>query len=229
MRTLVSSSLTALLPFLLALPTQAQLALPEPAPTHIQAELTTAVKLTKAKVGDKLKASTVAQVSVPKGPTIPSGSTMLGQIQKVDGASVTVVFDQVNVDGKKIPINVTLVAAAVMGGPKTTEGSGASKMDSAAGGNERNDHPLEGGRYSVTEAASNAANGGQLGLSEVNSAPTGSASQKGAEVRTTAGSVVGLPGVTLAVDEEAPFASKFQLKNKEQQLPKGVQLMFSVR
>ena len=172
MRTFVSSFLTALLPSLLAaaaLPGNAQLSLPEPAPTHIQAELTTAVKLTKTKVGDKLKASTVTQVSIPSGPTIPAGSTIMGQVQKVDGAAVTLAFDQVNVDGKKIPLNITLVAAAVMGGPTTKQGSGGSKMDSATGGSVPNDHPLNGGGYSPTEAAGNAANGGQQSLAEVNS------------------------------------------------------------
>ncbi|MGA7414114.1 MAG: hypothetical protein WBW33_26810 [Bryobacteraceae bacterium] len=232
MRTLASIfKVSLLIPLLTAatVAAQTQLVAPEPTPTHIQAELTTPVKLPKAKVGDKLKAVTVTQVNVPNGPSIPAGSTVMGQVQKVDGASVTVTFDQVNVDGKKIPLNITLVAAALMGGPKTrmSEGSGSSKMDSPSGGSLPNDHPLNGGGYSVTEAGSNAASGvSHESLSEINS---GATVKRGAEVRTTAGSVIGLPGVALAIDEGAPFASKFELKNKEQQLPKGLQLMFSVR
>ena len=203
--------------------------LPEPTPTHIQAELTTPVRLTKAKVGDKLKAVTVAQVNVPNGPAIPAGSTLMGQVQKVDGAFVTLVFDLVNVDGKKIPIRITLVAAALMGEPKTqmTEGSANSKMDSPSGGSVPKDHPLNGGGSSATEAAGNAADGvGNESLSEVNSPGSPASFKRGAEVRTKAGSVIGLPGVALTIDD-APFASKFELK--EQQLPKGLQLMFSVR
>lgn len=223
-----------LIPVLIAatVAAQTQLALPEPTPTHIQAELTTPVKLSKAKVGDKLRAATVTQVTVPNGPSIPAGSTVMGQVQKVDGAFVTVVFDQVNVDGKKIPLSITLVAAALMGGPKTqmSEGSGSPKMDSPSGSSQPNDHPLNGGGYSVTEAGSNAASGvSHESLSEVNSAAPSATVKRGAEVRTTAGSVIGLPGVALTIDESAPFASKFELKNKEQQLPKGLQLMFSVR
>ena len=235
MRTLPSIFKAGLLiPLLIAAAAskQTQLALPEPTPTHIQAELTTPVKLPKAKVGDKLKAVTVTQVNLPNGPSIPAGSTVMGQVQNVDGAFVTVAFDQVNVDGKKIPLNITLVAAALMGGPKTqmSEGTGSSKMDSPSGGSLPNDHPLNGGGYSVTEAGSNAASGvGHESLSEVNSAASGATVKRGAEVRTTAGSVIGLPGVALAIDDSAPFASKFELKNKEQQLPKGLQLMFSVR
>lgn len=220
MRTLAGTLITGtLITLLAAASAYPQLDLPQPTPIHIQAELTTPVKLAKAKVGDKLKAVTVTQVNIPNGPAIPAGSTVMGQVQKVDGASVTVAFDQVNVDGKKIPVNITLVAAAIMGGPKTA---------ATAGGSVPNDHPLNAAGNSATEAASSAAKGGKESLSEVGS-PAGPVSQRGAEVRTTAGSVVGLPGVALSVDEEAPFASKFELKNKEQQLPKGLQLMFSVR
>jgi hypothetical protein len=224
---LITGFLALLVGAAAASPKPPSLVLPDPTPTHIQAELTTPVRLTKAKVGDKLKAVTVAQVNVPNGPAIPAGSTLMGQVQKVDGDFVTLVFEQVNVDGKKISINITLVAAALMGGPKTqmAEGSANSKMGSVP-----KDHPLNGGGYSTTEAASNAANGvGNESLSEVNSPGSPASFKRGAEVRTTAGSVIGLPGVALTVDDDAPFASKFELKNKEQQLPKGLQLMFSVR
>jgi len=198
MRTFPNSLIAGLLASMLgaaAVYAQApSLQLPEPVPVLIQAELTTPVKLAKAKVGDKLKAVTVAPVNVPDGPAIPAGSTVMGQIQKVDGASVTVAFGQVDVDGKKSPLNITLIAAAIMGGPKTqgTEGNAdATKADANSLGP---DVPLKPG-----------------------------------EVRTTAGSVVGLPGVALAIDDAPPFASKFELKNKDQQLPKGLQLMFKVR
>ncbi|MGA7415894.1 MAG: hypothetical protein WBW33_35815 [Bryobacteraceae bacterium] len=170
------------------------LELPEPTPVLIQAELSTPVKLAKAKVGDKLKAVTVAQVNVPNSPVIPAGSTVMGQVQKVDGAFVTVSFDQVNVDGKKISLNITLVAAALMGGPKTETTDGNAKATKSANNSPGADAPLRPG-----------------------------------EVRTTLGTVVGLPGVALAVDDVAPFASRFELNNKEQQLPKGLQLMFKVR
>ena len=86
MRTLPSIFKAGLLiPLLIAAAAskQTQLALPEPTPTHIQAELTTPVKLPKAKVGDKLKAVTVTQVNLPNGPSIPAGSTVMGQVQNV--------------------------------------------------------------------------------------------------------------------------------------------------
>ena len=212
----------------LTLITAAALAAQDAPIQHIQAELTTTIKLAKAKVGDKVKAQLPSQVTLANGTLIPAGSTMLGQIKQVDTSSVTLVFDQVNADGKKIPLNVTLVAAALMGGPKTemSEGSGNAKMASDS----PSDHPLNGGRYSVTEAGNNAANGvSHESLSEVNAAGNGSVVKRGADVPAHAGSVIGMPGVKLSVDDGPPYESKFEIATKDMQLPKGVQLMFSLR
>ncbi len=195
---------------------------------HIQAELSLPLKLAKAKAGDKLKAQTISLVTLPNGAAIPAGSTLLGQIREVDAASVTVAFDQVNADGKKIPLAVTLVAAALIGGAKTqmSVGSGNAKMDSSS----PSDHPLNGSRYSVTEAGNNAANGvSHESLSEVNAAVSGPVVRRGTDVPAHAGSVIGMPGITMTVDDGPPYASKFQLTGKDLQIPKGVQLMFSVR
>ncbi len=70
--------------------------------------------------------------------------------------------------------------------------------------------------------------GGKSESSGLSAPGTNSVVTHGAEVHSTAGSVIGLPGVVLAVDDGPPYASKFQLGNKEKQLPKGVQLMFTV-
>jgi hypothetical protein len=151
---------------------------------HIQAELQAAVKLNKAKVGDKLKAKTAADVTLANGTAIPAGALLLGQVLAVDASSVTIAFDQANADGKKIPLNITLVAAALMGGS-----SGGTSQD----------------------------------------APAKNEVKPGAGAPAHPGSVVGMPGVTLRIDDGPPYASKFEIKTKDQQLPKGVQLMFSVR
>ena len=199
---------------------------------HIQAELGTAVKLTKAKVGDKLKAQTVTAVTLANGTAVPIGSTLLGQVLQIDNASVTISFDQANVEGHKIPLAVTLVSVAMLGGSRTQMSNGGSnaKMDSPSGGSLPNDHPLNGGPYSVTEAGANAARGvSHESLSEVNSHGTGSAFTRGADTPAHAGSVIGMPGVTLTIDDGPPYASKFELTTKDLQLPKGIQLMFSVR
>jgi hypothetical protein len=199
---------------------------------HIQAQLDTAVKLAKAKVGDKLKAQAVSAVTLANGTTIPAGSTLLGQVLQVDASSVTLAFDQANADGKKIPLTITLVAAAFMGssGKQMSEGTGSAKMESPTSGSLPNDHPLQGGPYSVLEAGNKALNGvGHEALAQVNADGTSQMVKHGADAPAHAGSVIGLPGVTLTIDDAAPYASKFELKNKDAQLPKGVQLMFSVR
>jgi hypothetical protein len=199
---------------------------------HIQAQLDTTVKLAKAKVGDKLKAQAVSAVTLSNGVTIPAGSTLLGQVLQVDGPSVTLTFDQANADGKKVPLSITLVAAAFMGAPgkEMSENAGNAKMESPSGGSLPNDHPLQGGRYSVLETGNNALNGvGHEALAQVNAGGVSPAVKRGADAPAHAGSVIGLPGVTLTIDDGAPYASKFELKNKDGQLPKGVQLMFAVR
>ncbi len=204
---------------------------PNRGPIHIQAELGTAVKLAKAKVGDKLKAQVIAPVKLANGTEIAAGATVLGEVKQVSADSVVLAFDRVDDGGKKISINITLVAAAQLGGPQTkmSQPAGASKMESPSGGSLPNDHPLNGGGYSAIEAGNNAAKGvSHEALAEVNS-NTKTAAQPGGEVHTTAGSVIGLPGVALTVDDGPPYGSKFQLGNKERQLPKGVQLMFTVR
>jgi hypothetical protein len=211
---------------------QAPLSLPAEAnPTHIQAQLDTPIRLAKAKVGEKLKALVVAQAALKDGTAIPAMATLMGQVTKTDAESVTLAFDKVDVDGKKIPLNITLVAAAQLGAPgsQTTDG-GKSKMVSPSGGSLPNDHALNGGGYSVLEAGNNAAKGvGHESLSEVNSVGGNSNYKRGTDVHTTAGSVIGLPGVTLAVDDGPPYGSRFQFGNKEKQLPKGIQLMFTAR
>jgi hypothetical protein len=229
MQTLVVSFLASVL---VAVPTAAQAPLPVAADTnliHIQAQLDTPVKLAKAKVGEKLKALVVAQATLKDGTAIPAMATLMGQVTQLDSESVTLAFDKADVDGKKIPLNITLVAAAQLGasGSQTTEG-GKAKVDSPADGNLPNDHPLNGGAYSP--AGNNAAKGvSQESLSEVNSVGGNATFKRGAEVRTTAGSVIGMPGVVLTIDDGPPYGSKFRLGNKEKQLPKGIQLMFTVR
>jgi hypothetical protein len=190
---------------------------------HIQAQLNSALKLRKAKVGDKLRADTVSQVTLANGTTIPTGSTIVGEVKSVDTGSVTVAFSMVSIDGKKMPLDITLVAAALIGGRE--EKPGNAKMNSPSPDN----HPLNGGPRSVAETGADTLKGVSNGtLSEVN-ADGDKPNTHATAVAAHPGSVIGMPGVTLAIDEAAPFASKFTIANKDMQLPQGVQLMFTVR
>jgi len=56
--------------------------------------------------------------------------------------------------------------------------------------------------------------------------PGGSESHLGVSAQT--GSIIGLPGVTLQVDESPQHASKFESTGKDLQLKNGLQLMLSV-
>jgi hypothetical protein len=161
---------------------------PDASILHIQAQLSSKLQLNKTKVGDKLTAQTVTAVTLPNGTAIPIGSMLLGQVLKLDADSVTVSFDQVNVASRKIPLNITLVGAAMMDGKnQMSQANSSAKVDSPS----PEDHP--------------------------------------SNVSTHSGSVIGMPGVTLSIDDGPPYASQFKLTTKDLRLPKGVQLMFSVR
>jgi hypothetical protein len=196
---------------------------------HIQAELHTSVKVAKAKVGDTLKAQTVAAVQLAGGRNVPAGSQVFGRILSVDKDTITVVFDEVSVDGKRQPIAIALTGLAWMGESKQVSQPGPSQIATPAAGESPNDHPLNGSRYSVTEAGNNALNGvSHETLAEVNAKPSG-APAKGADVAGQAGVVIGMPGLKLTIADAAPYASRVDFEAKEHQLPKGLQLMFSVR
>jgi len=155
---------------------------------HIQAQLSSKLQLSKIKVGDKLTAQTITAVTLLDGTAIPIGSMLLGQVLKFDADSVTVSFDQANVAGRKIPLNITLVGAAMMDAKSpVSQATSSAKTDSPSSAA----HP--------------------------------------SKVSTHGGPVIGMPGVTLTIDDGPPYASHFTLTTKDLRLPKGVQLMFSVR
>lgn len=200
---------------------------------HIQAELTSAIKLAKAKAGDSLKAATVAPVQLDNGQNVPTGSILLGRILRVEPNALTLKFDEASINGKHLPLTMTLSGIAFMGpsGQQMSEKSGPSQLDSPSGGNSPNDHPLNGAPYSVVEAGNNALSGvSHETLAEINAKPSNASVTRGPSVPAHAGSVINLPGVKLSIQDQSPFSSTLEFEtNQKQQLPKGVQLMFSVR
>lgn len=203
-----------------------------PAPIqHIQAELTSTLKLAKLKEGAAIQAQTVAPVQLTNGPSIPAGSTVLGRVLSVDSNGLSVVFDEALLGGKRAPLAITLTGLAWMGGGKQMSmASGSSQLDSPSGGSLPNDHALNGGPYSVTEAGGNAVRGvSHESLAEVNAKPADQTAKRGPGVAAHAGTVIGMPGLKLSVGDAAPFSSRLDFETKERQLPKGMQLMFSVR
>ena len=177
----------------------------------IQVELLKTVKAKKAKVGDAIKARARQALILPGGVTIPEESTVLGEVRSVDEKSLAISFDQAEVKGKTIPVRLSIVSA-MLGGEAATPasvGGESSSVDDANPGN----RPMRGGvphPKTVTATAPE-------------SSSTGSAGVAG-----HTGSIIGMPGVTLEVDDGPQHASKFVSADKELQLKSGLQLMLAV-
>jgi len=178
----------------------------------IQAELLKSVKAKKAKVGDVVKARVVQAVTLPDGTTIAQDTTLVGEVRAVDEKSLAISFDQAQIKGKTTPVKFSIRSAMMPGeapAAATSPGDATSSLDAATPGN----RPIHGGVPTpgkVTETA-----------------PQGSANSGGAVAGHT-GSVIGMPGVTLEVDEGPQRASKFVSGDKELQLKSGLQLMLAV-
>ncbi len=177
----------------------------------IQAELLKTIKAKKAKVGDVVKARPVQAVTLPNGFTIPADATLLGEVHAVDDKSLAISFDQVEIKGKTTPVKLSIRSAMMPNqeGAAARPGDATRSLDAATPG----DRPVRGG---VPRAG------------KVTESEPPSATQPGAAVAAHTGAVIGMPGVTLDVDEGPQRASKFVSADKELQLKSGLQLMLAV-
>jgi len=162
-------------------------------------------------VGDVVKARAVQDITLPSGFTIPQEGILLGQVRAVDEKSIAISFDQVVIKGKTTPVNLSIRSAMMPNqeGAAARPGDATKSLDAASPG----DRPIRGGvppARKVTE-----------------SEPPG-ATQPGTPVAAHTGSIIGMPGVTLDVDEGPQRASKFVSADKELQLKSGLQLMLAV-
>jgi hypothetical protein len=177
----------------------------------IQVELVKTIKAKKAKVGDVVKARAVQAVTLPGGVTISEGTAVLGEVRAADEKSLAISFDQAEIQGEATPVKLSIRSAMMPGASTATTpaGSGSSTLDAATPGN----RPIRGGPpppRTVTETVSEGPA----------SAPRNVAAQTG--------SLIGMPGITLEVDEGPQRASKFVSADKELQLKSGLQLMLAV-
>ena len=196
----------------------AQVDLPSSVP-HVQAELTNNIKTKKAKVGDKVRANTEAPLILPNGTAVPVPSTLFGHVSDVTnsetGSSVTIVFDQVEINNKKGPVNFSIRAAMMPGVPQT------SASGDVAPRNVQLSEPMHGRAQTVQDAAQTV---------QVNPAAAGAdsaAPSHGKVVAAQAGTVIGMPGVTLLVDD-TQHTSKFQSSAPNLELRSGLKLMLAV-
>ena len=196
-------------------------------PQRVQAGLLTTVKATKAKANDPITAQTVTPLTLKDGTVIPAGSTILGHVLKVESdsadrhiSSITVKFDSVELKKKaKLPLNLSLVSAMA----SAPVGESGQKLVAPSQGPLPNDHPLDGHSYSVTQDTPNLINDPTQGHSGISNGETSGAQGKPTAAHT--GSVIGLPGVTLQIDDGPEAMTTFVSAKKNLQLDSGLQLM----
>jgi hypothetical protein len=182
----------------------------------LQAELLKTIKAKSAKVGDPVKARAVSAVLLPGGIAIPEGTILEGKVRAADTKSLSISFDQAELSGKKTPLSLSIRAALMPGGPQKSVGGNAS-VDAAA----PNVHPMNGGPATPVPVTTQQATPGAR-------PDSGGVVQPGRPVAAQAGSVIGMPDVTLQVDDSPQHASKFESSGKELQLKPGLQFMLAV-
>lgn len=134
----------------------------------IQAELLKTVKAKSAKPGDRVQARTANALVLPGRVTVPEGTVLHGEVRSASPTSLTISFDQADLGGKQTPLNLSIRAAMMPGGPQPHGG-----------------------------------------------------------VAAQTGSVIGMPGVTLQVDDSPQHASKFESSGKDLQLKQGLLFMLA--
>jgi hypothetical protein len=181
----------------------------------VQAELLKTIKAKSAKPGDLVKARTVNDVTLPGGVTIPAGTILLGEVRAADPNSLSISFEQVELKGKKTPLSLSIRAAMMPGGPQKSSGdSGNPSLDAAA----PDAHPIKGGPVQLSDKTQNAAKA---------TTGSGEVTRPGQAVAAQTGAVIGMPGVTLQVDDSPQHASKFESSGKDLQLKQGLQFMLA--
>jgi len=198
----------------------------------VQAGLQTTLKANKAKTNDPITAQTVTPLTLTDGTVIPAGSTLVGHVVKVDAdstdqhmSSIAVTFDAVELKKKmKLPLNLSVVSAMASA---PAGAAGNNKMVSPSAGPLPYDHPLNGQAYNVVQDSPKLVNN-PVGTQSALSGNAGGTQGKATAAHT--GSVIGLPGVTLQIEDGPPAAvSTFVSAKKNLQLESGLQLMLVVQ
>ena len=181
----------------------------------IQAELLKTIKAKNAKVGEVVKARAVQSVVLAGGATIPQDAILLGEVRAVGPNSLSISFEQAEIKGKKTPLQLSIRAAMLPGGPQRSSGdSGNAPLESGVPAA----HPINGGPVPLADKTQNA---------EKATTSSGEVIQPGQSVAAQTGSVIGMPGVTLQVDD-SQHTSTFASSGKDLQLKQGLQLMLAV-
>ncbi len=213
---LVSGSLLFLGMFA-GLPTSGQTG-PAISTSHVQAQLLNGVKAAKAKANDPVRAQTMTPLALTDGTVIPVGSTLSGHVVKVESdspdghtSSIAITFESVELKKHQtVPLKLSIVSAMAA----TPTGTGTYQTASRSADGVGDSHALDGHAYTAKDDSTNIESSG--------------GGTPGKPTAAHAGSVIGLPGVTLMVDDGPNAASTFISAKKTLQLDSGLQMILVV-
>jgi hypothetical protein len=188
--------------------------------SHVQAQLLSSVKSAKAKANDPVRAQTMTPLAVADGTVIPVGSTLYGHVVKVepdspDGhtSSIAITFESVELKKHQtLPLKFSIASA--MAQASAGMGNNTYQTASRSTNGVTDSHPLDGHAYTAKDDSTNI--------------ETGSGGTPGKPTTAHAGSVIGLPGVTLVVDDGPNATSTFVSAKKNFQLDSGLQMILVV-
>ena len=201
----------------------------------LQIELTNTIRAKKAKVGDTVKARTVTAFVLPNQIVVPESAKLIGRVSlanpgslDANGVAIGIVFDEVQPrKGKKLRLNLSIQAAML---PRPTLPQAMEEQDSESlaqpgasphAASKQKSLPVAGFSSSGRpNAAPEATQGSHLGANET-------ADHRGELRALPPGTLIGMPGVTLAVDGPAGAAT-FRSSNRKLELKSGLQLQLRV-
>jgi hypothetical protein len=88
-----------------------------PSGTALPVMVSTGLNAKNSKVGEKISGKLMQEVTLPSGPAIKSGAHVAGHVVEVSsprgsGSRIVVTFDQLQFEGRTVPLNVSLRALA---------------------------------------------------------------------------------------------------------------------
>src|ERR1700722_10531327 len=188
--------------------------------SHVQAQLLSSVKSAKAKANDPVRAQTMTPLAVADGTVIPVGSTLYGHVVKVepdspDGhtSSIAITFESAEIK-KHQTLPLKLSIASVMAQAAAGMGNNTYQTATRSGSGVTDAHALDGHAYTAKDDSTNI--------------ETSGGATPGKALAAHTGSVIGLPGVTLTVDDGPSAVSTFTSEKKNLQLDSGLQMILVV-
>lgn len=198
----------------------------------VQVELTNTIRAAKAKPGDLVKARTVTSLILPNQRVIPVGSKIVGHVSEVksgaggDSALLTIVFNRFEMKkGENAPARFLILSAAI---PQRVLPQGAMHEPDErlppAGPGAAQTANMSTGDYTNSRVST-----AQPAPWMVQPVAEGSRRNGGGDLRAVErGTLIGMPGVKLRIDDESGEAT-FESASRKLELKSGTQLMLDVK